>query len=130
MRIKPGKVDETYSAVNACAAARIVGDIPRIPPSSQPEPFCHEVCLKLEQQKGSRILFPAQQLCFWPVHYIPGSLWSHRRAEFMTSGGSSHSVTTRATALALGNFLEVHIPNPFPGVGGPWKVGAAQNFAL
>lgn len=81
-------------------------------------------------REGLEFLFPTQQLCFGPVHYIPRSLWSHCRAEFMTSGGSSHSVTTRATALALGNFLEVHIPNPFPGVGGPWKVGVAQNFAL
>lgn len=49
---------KSYSAVNTRAAARIFGDIPRIPPSSQPEPFCHETCSKLEQQKGSRIPLP------------------------------------------------------------------------
>lgn len=74
---------KSYSAVNARATARIVGDIPRIPPSSQPEPFCHETCLKLEQQKGSRIPLPGTAVVLlasslyprFPL--IPSPSWVH-----------------------------------------------------
>lgn len=110
MRIKLGKVD---GILKRCEHARQQGSL---------ETFLHQVSLSRSvmrrvqswsNRKGLESLLPAQQLCFRPVHYIPGSLRSHCRAEFMTSGGGSHSVLTRATALALGNFREMHVPSPF-----------------